>query len=147
MKYLILLLPFIMWAEVLKVGDKITPLSLHTQFEKEVTVSLDGVWIVSFDRDSSDRVNHYFTSHDKTDDIMIMIDASDIPSLIFSMFVEDDLRGYSHAILVNFDKNYMAKLPQKKEANTLLYLQKGVIEKIVYVQSERALSKVLKHSF
>lgn len=130
----ILLLPLLLLAESLKVGDTITPLTLESQHEQKVTTLTSGMWIISWDKLSTKSVNHYFEQNQMPNNVNFIVDVSQVPSAIMSLFVLPNMRTYKHDILLGYDEAYNQTLPYQEDMITLLYLKDAKISNILYVK-------------
>ena len=147
MKFGLLLLPFLLTAQMLQVGDKITPAILEDQYETEHKIGNERCWIITWDKENTHMVNTYFESHPdmlKTQNGAMLVDTSQIPSAIFSLFVKPRFKDYKHPVLLSFDTEYNRALPYKEGSVTLLELHQGEIQTIRYIEDEAALNQALQ---
>jgi hypothetical protein len=146
MKLVLLLFPLLLAAQMLHVGDSITPATLEDQYEAEHKIGNERYWIITWDKESTHMINTYFEAHPNTlknQNAAMLVDVSQIPSAIFSLFVKPRLKDYKHPILLSFDTEYNRALPYQEGTVTLLELNKGVIRAITFVADEAALAKAL----
>lgn len=146
MRFLLLIIPFILAAEILKVGDTITPMMLKDQFDKEHRIGGEKVWVITWDKMTTRYANRFFADHPavaEQNTTAMIVDVSQTPSGIMTMFVLPRMRSYDHPILLGFNEQYNVTLPYKEEHLTVLFLQHGRIEKIFYAKDEADLEKIL----
>jgi len=132
--FIIFFLPFLLSASIIKVGDTLTPKKLESQYDKKHELVENGLWIISYNKNSSNTVNKYFTKHPFTKNISFIVDAAQIPSILFIFFAKPKMKKYKHPILLSFDEDYNLTLPKKEGFITILTVQNGVLKKIEYVK-------------
>ena len=67
MRYLLLLLlPLAVVAQMLAVGDKITPRILEDQFEQKHQVGGEKLWVLTWDKETTRIANDYFDKEPST---------------------------------------------------------------------------------
>lgn len=147
MRFLLLFLPFILAAEMLKIGDVITPATFKDQFDKEHRIGGEKVWVITWDKMTTRYANRFFADHPavaEQNTTAMIVDVSQTPSGIMSVFVLPRMRSYDHPILLSFDEKYNIALPYEEDHVTVLFLQNGRIEKILFAEDEADLEKILK---
>jgi len=135
MKYFLFLLPLLLNASVIKVGDTLISKTLESQYERKHQLVENGLWIISYNKDSSNTVNEYFTKHRFKKDISFIVDAAQIPSILFTLFAKPKMKKYKYPILLSFDENYNLTLPKKEGFITILTIQNSMLKKIEYVKT------------
>ncbi|WP_415397674.1 hypothetical protein [Sulfurimonas sp. CS5] len=144
MRFFLLLLPLLLNAQMLQVGDNVTPIKLISQHDKEYTLVKNGIWIIAWDKTTTKMLNQYFDEHKMPENLNIIVDTSQIPSGIFSFFVRPSMKNYKHSILLSFDEKYNLTLPFKEDMITLLYIEKTKVKKIIYIKNIEELEKTFK---
>jgi len=149
MRYaLFFLLPLSLLAQMLTVGEHITPRTLEDQFEKKHRIGNEKVWVVTWDKLTTRIANDYFEKDPSllnSGEVAMIADFSTIPSGILSLFVMPRMQGYqNHSMLLSFDQQYNLTLPYKEGHLTILHLDKTEIKKIEYIDNEEALAAILK---
>ncbi len=149
MRYLLLLLlPLVLVAQILAVGDKITPRQLEDQFEQKHQVGGEKLWVLTWDRETARIANDYFEKEPsalKAEKVAMTADFSTIPSGILSLFVMPRMQGYTkHRMLLSYDEQFNAILPYKEEHLTILHPDNTRITKIDYIESEEELANLLQ---
>jgi len=149
MRLLLLLFPFALYAQMLQVGDRLDEAVLSDQFEKMHTIKDQMRIVVSWDKATTRLANLYFAEHAQLLDksTSLIVDVSQTPSGIMSLFVMPRMRSYSHPILLSYDEGYNRKLPYKEAAVTVLQLEKGKVLSIRFAEDETALDAALKETF
>ena len=87
--------------------------------------------LCTWDKATTKVANQYFDQHKMPDNLNLIVDTSQIPSGIFSLFVKPRMKSYRHHILLSFDEKYNLTLPFKEEMLTLLYIKDAKVKKIV----------------
>ncbi len=131
-------------AQMLQVGDRVKQIKLKSQHDKVYTLVNNGIWIISWNKATTKIANRYFDEHKMPDNMNLIVDTSEIPSGIFSLFARPKMKKYKHPILLSFDKRYNLTLPFKADIITLLYVKDTKVRKIIYIKNSQELEKVLK---
>ena len=129
---------------MLKVGDSVNPIKLKSQYNKEYTLVKDGIWIITWDKATTRVANQYFDEHKMPENLNLIVDTSEIPSLLFSLFAKPRMKRYRHPILISFDVKYNLTLPFKEDMLTLLYIKDSKIKKILYIKDIDELEETFK---
>lgn len=129
---------------MLQVGDSIIPIKLKSQHDKEYTLVKDGIWIITWDKATTRVANQYFDEHKIPNNLNLIVDTSQIPSGIFSLFVKPRMESYKHPILLSFDEKYNLTLPFKEDMLTLLYIKDSKVKRIIYIKDIDELEKTFK---
>jgi len=123
-----------------KVGDKLPPITLLDQFDKEFSVeSKDKLLIMAFEKDISVVVNEYLKTKPGTylssHHAKYISDISSMPSLITSMFALPKMKKYPFSVmLINDD---FGKQFNTQEGKITVYtLKKNKIVEIRYITPE-----------
>ncbi|MEA3372213.1 MAG: hypothetical protein U9Q62_00855 [Campylobacterota bacterium] len=147
MRFILLFLPILLFAEMLGVGDRVTPLSVKDQFEKSYKIGSELCWVITWDQATTRHANNYFGKDPSLLDqnlTRMIVDVSQTPSGIMRLFVLPKMRSYGHPILLSYDEAYNFKLPYREDHITILSLDNGVIDSIDFAPDERALSDLLE---
>jgi hypothetical protein len=152
MRYaLLFLLPLSLLAQMLTVGERITPRILEDQFEQKHQVGSEKIWVVTWDKLTTRIANDYFEKEPSllnSGKVAMIADFSTIPSGILSLFVMPRMQGYrNHSMLLSFDQQFNLTLPYKEGHLTILHLDRTEIRKIEYIDSEEELADILKTLF
>ena len=129
---------------MLQVGDSINPIELKSQHDKKYTLVNDGIWIITWGKGTTRIANQYFDEHKMPEDLNLIVDTSQIPSVLFSLFAKPSMKKYRHTILLSFDEKYNLTLPFKKDMITLLYIKDSRVKKITYIKDIDALEETFK---
>ncbi|MDX1295783.1 MAG: hypothetical protein R3302_05940 [Sulfurimonadaceae bacterium] len=146
MKFLLLLLPLLLTAETLMVGDVITPIDFPDQREKQHTVGHESVWVVTWDKMTTRHANLLFQAKPqllREGQVAMIVDVSQTPSGIMNLFVLPRMRSYKHRILLGYDAAYNRSIPYSDGAITVLYLSDGKVLEVAYAEDGEALEKLL----
>lgn len=124
---------------------RVLDMSLSDQFDRREKLRADGIWLIGWDKESTALINNYVDSHKAVQKkLHVIVDTSQIPSGIFTLFVKPNFQAYRHAIYLSFDEHYNKKLPYKEGYATYLLLDRGVIQKIEYFATQKRLESLLK---
>lgn len=146
MRLLLLLLPLLLSAEMLKVGDPVASMEIEDQFGKAHKVGKESFWVVTWDKMTTRRANRFFESHRELIEkgvAAMIVDVSETPEGILSLFVLPRMRSYDHTILMSHDAAYNRDIPYEEEQITVLRLQAGRIAGIEYAADGAALGRIL----
>jgi hypothetical protein len=138
-----LFLPLFLSAQMLQVGDFTNPLELSSQHEKKILLSKDGVWVITWDKESTRLANQYFEKYGLKENTQMLVDVSQVPSGILTLFVLPRMRGYKHEILLSYDEAYNQTLPYEENAVTILHLNDSKVDKIDFAQTQEELKTLL----
>lgn len=143
-KLLLLFLPLLMYAGMLQVGDNVQTVELISQHEKKSTLIRDGIWVITWDKESTKIANIYFEKFDMSGNIQMIVDVSQVPSGILNLFVLPRMRGYKHEILLSYDEAYNLTLPYQEDALTILHIKDAKVAQIDFAQNEEELKALLQ---
>jgi len=143
-KIVALFFPFLLYANMLQVGDEITQVTLHSQHNQEYKLIKDGMWIISWDKESTSVANRYFEKFHMPKGVNFLVDASQVPSGILNLFVLPKMQKCKHPILMSYDEAFNLTLAYKEDCLTVLYLKNRKITQIKYPQTQEDLKKILK---
>lgn len=139
----LLLLPMMLFAQMLEVGDRIAERTIGDQFERPRTFGKQRWLVLTWDRETTGAANRYFDANRTLIDhgsAVMFVDTSTIPSGIFSMFVLPRLQAYEHPMLLSYDEAFNASLPYEEGKVTVLTMQEGKIASIDFVPDAAALA-------
>lgn len=120
------------------------PKELKSQHDKKYTLISDGIWMITWDKDTTSIANQYLDENKMPDKLNFIVDASQVPLGFFSLFAKPKMKKYKHPILFSFDKEYNQTLPHKEDMISLLYIQKSKIVKILYLKNINELEETFK---
>lgn len=147
MRLILLFLPLLLMAQMLEVGDKVTPLTLDDQFDKPYTIAHERIWVITWDKTTTRHANDFFVKQPlskRAKEKVMIVDVSQTPEGILQMFVLPRMRSHEHPILLSYDAEYNIRLPYKEAHITVLHLDDGEIERIDFAEDERALAEVFR---
>ncbi|MCD6432530.1 MAG: hypothetical protein J7L21_00670 [Sulfurimonas sp.] len=134
-KIFLLLLPLLLNAQILKIGDSVTPVVIKSQHDKAYRLTENGIWIVSKEKSTTKIANEYFKNSYIPKNINLIMDTTQVPFGLFDFFVLPSLQNYKHPILLSFDEEYNDALPYKENHLAILHIKKGKLIKITYLQN------------
>lgn len=134
---LLCLLPLGLFAEALKEGSNVAPLSVvKDQFKK--SVALDGTTkqiIVAFTKDQGNQIKAFLDENPnylKEHNALYFMDASGVPSMVMSLFMLPKFKDYAYSIGIVEEKNDAAYLPKQEGKITVISLDNLHIASIDY---------------
>lgn len=134
-------------ADVLKVGESVSPAFIKDQFNNPHIVSNEHYWVVTWDKKTTRRANTYFELHrDLLEDksAALIVDVSQTPPGIMELFVVPRMKSYEHPILLSSDETYNARIPYMEDHITVLCLSEKTITKIFFPKDAKKLAIVLE---
>ncbi|NOQ31302.1 MAG: hypothetical protein GQ570_09285 [Helicobacteraceae bacterium] len=146
MKYLLLLLPLLLSAAILKVGDDFQLREFKDQKEKSHKLKKNQTIVMTWDKESTQIANSFFDENRellKDDKIVMIVDVSTTPYGIMQLFVLPKLEGYKHPILLSYDEAYNLNLPYKDGFLTLLKITNSKVKNIEFVETKENLKENL----
>lgn len=144
MRFLFLLIPFLLHAMMLEVGDAVILKEISSQHAKKHRLIGDGMWVVTWDKESTHIANEYFKLHGMKPHEQLLVDVSQVPSGIMTLFVLPKMRRYEHEILLCEDEAYNLTLPYKEGSLTLLHVENARVKEIFYPKTSKELEELLK---
>lgn len=129
---------------MLQVSQSVNPIKLKSQHDKEYILVSDGIWMITWDKATTQIANQYLDENKMPQNLNLIVDASQVPSTFFSLFAKPKMKKYKHPILLSFDEKYNLTLPHKEDMITLLYIEKDKIVKILYIKNIAELEETFK---
>lgn len=134
-------------AQMLEVGDKVTPMTLDDQFDRPYTIGQEQTWVITWDKMTTRHANDFFAKQLPDESIkerVMIVDVSQTPEGILQMFVLPRMRSHEHPILLSHDAKYNITLPYKEAHITVLHLDDAQIKRIDFAEDESALAGILR---
>ncbi len=145
----ILLLTIWLFANEYSIGEKIEPINLKDQFDKDHNISkLPTTIIISFEKESSYMFNEYMK--DKNNDfladnnMLFLADISQMPSFVTTNFALPKMREYNYLVLLINDENTAFKYPYREDKLTIIKLDNDKIKSIDFVSDLKELENSLQ---
>ena len=138
----------VIFANSLKVHDKIGNFSLTDQFDRIHTIKSDvSTIIVCFQKETLELINGFLSSKNidflqKTHTVFVS-NISSTPVIITKLFTIPKLRDYKYDILLIYDENNKKFLKQEDKASVYSILN-GEISNISYVSTNNELENIFK---
>ncbi|WP_434953034.1 hypothetical protein ACRWQL_08105 [Shewanella sp. HL-SH4] len=127
----------------LKVGDMLTEMSLHNQFNKPLNVtSQTQVLLFSRDMDGGAVIQAAFeqTSADKRPENLVYVaDISGMPSLIAKFIAVPKMQDYSFMLGLDREGDITARFPSEKSQATIIKINQLKVISIAYAQDVESL--------
>jgi hypothetical protein len=146
--FLVMLLPLILYGEsLLQVGDQIVSRTLNDQFDTPHSIGKERIWVVTWDKLTTRTANGYFAAHPgmiRSGEAAMIVDISQTPGGILSLFVMPRMRSYDHPILMSSDVAFNRTIPYREGAITLLVFKSGKIARIGFASDDAALDAALR---
>jgi hypothetical protein len=138
----------VIFANSLKIHDKISSFSLTDQFDRIHTINSDvSTIIVCFQKETLELINDFLSSKDidfleKTHTVFVS-NISSTPIIITKLFTIPKLRDYRYDILLIYDENNI-KFSKQEDKVTVYSLLDGEISNISYVSTKDELEEFFK---
>lgn len=147
MRLWMLLLPVWLCAAVLQEGSSVGKHRLTDQFERLHEVGDERYWVVTWDRATTHEANLLFAGRPELladKNAAMLVDISQTPSGILSLFVLPRMQGYAHPVLLSSDEAFNLSLPYEEGMITVLKLRDGRVETVQFAADAAALGEMLK---
>lgn len=133
---LILLLPLGLFAQELKESDKIQPMVIKDQFEKNISITTQTKQIVmAFSKEQGERIKlfletnpHYLAENSA----IYLMDVSAVPGMVMSMFMLPKFQKYSYTVGLVENEKDVAYFPKKENLITVITLDNLNVTSIVF---------------
>lgn len=145
---IIALLTITIFANEYKVGEKLEPINLKDQFNKEHNISkLPKTIVIAFEKESSYVFNEYMKNTNTNflikNNILFLADISQMPSFVTTTFALPKMRKYNYDVLLINEEDTAFKYPYKEDKLTIIKLQNNTIQSINFASSVSELEKYL----
>ena len=143
---MVLMVPVWLFAGVLSVGESVTPMVIHDQFDAPHGVGNEKVWVITWDKMTTRYANTFFDAHPELiaeGKAALIVDVSQTPEGIMSLFVLPRMRSYDHPILLSYDAEANRRFPYEEERVTVLELDGGKITAIRFAEGVEDLERLL----
>ncbi|MEA1917110.1 MAG: hypothetical protein U9N42_06230 [Campylobacterota bacterium] len=132
------------FAQEIKVSDKLENIEVQDQFEKKAKMLPHKTIVYSWDKEQTQLANDLFDKEPKLlNEAILVVDSSQIPWGIKSLFVLPKMKNYSHSIYLNDDEQYNKKIAYKDGYLTVLKMDGDVVKSIVFVKDMQGLKEEL----
>jgi len=134
------------FANVLKIGDTLTPFNLPDQFDKVHTISSDNyeVFLVSFAKDTSSKVNEYLKKQEngflEKNKIVYISDIHTMPSFVTSLFALPKMRKYKYTLMLMYEENKI--FPQHDEALSVIRFKNNKVNSIEFIKEDESIDSI-----
>jgi len=132
-------------AAELQVGDSLPAITLKDQHDKSVTVAPEAQTLLfTIEKSAADLVNNYLKQ--QTPDFLtskqayFLADISGMPSIITKMIALPKMQERPYAILLGYEAADLAFMPRQKDHVTLVKIQSGKVDKILFIKDEASLA-------
>ena len=125
-------------------NSTIEPFTLNDQFGEEHRLEqMPKLLICSFGKETGKLISNYFNAQDANyltkHNIKLMADVSSVPSLLRGTFILPKMKKYSFEILISTESKFSEQFPREEDKLTVLKLENGVVQEIVFVADEAGL--------
>jgi len=125
-------------------NSTIEPFTLNDQFGEEHHLEqMPKLLICSFGKETGKLISNYFNAQDTNyltkHNIKLMADVSSVPSLLRGTFILPKMKKYSFEILISTESKFSEQFPREEDKLTVLKLENGVVQEIVFVADEAGL--------
>ena len=134
---------------MVELNSTIAPFKLNDQFgEEHIIDKLPRVLICSFGKESGKLISNYFNLQESDYsikyNIQLLADISGVPSLLRKTIILPKMKKYNFKILVSTESEFMDKFPQKDDSLTVLKLDNGRVQEILFVNNEVGLKEAIE---
>jgi len=135
--------------KMIEQNSTIEPFTLNDQFGEEHHLEqMPKLLICSFGKETGKLISNYFNAQDAnyltTHNIKLMADVSSVPSLLRGTFILPKMKKYSFEILISTESKFSEQFPREEDKLTLLKLENGVVQEIVFVADEAGLKESIE---
>lgn len=136
---LLMLLPLGLFAEALSEGMPIHSFVFKDQFEKTLSPTAQTKHvIIAFSKAQGEIIKTFLEAHPtylQDTNALYLMDASEVPSMIFSMFMLPKFKKYSYSIGLIQEEKDAALFPKKADLITVITLENHTITGIEFKQT------------
>ncbi len=146
----ILLLTLMLVANEYKTGEKIEPINLKDQFDKEHNITnLPRTIIIAFEKESSYIFNKYMKDKNENflnkNDMVFLADISQMPSFITTTFAIPKMKNLQpHPVLLINEENTAFRYPYKEDKLTIIKVKNNAVLSIDFASNLKELKECLK---
>ena len=123
---MMLLLPFSLFAEALKMGATIQAPAIKDQFEKNVNITpTTKQIIIAYTKSHGDSMKAFLEANPNylaDNNALYIMDATSVPSMVMSMFMMPKFKKYSYSIGLLENEKDLAYFPKKPDLLTVITL-------------------------
>lgn len=123
---MMLLLPFSLFAEALKMGATIQAPAIKDQFEKNVNITpATKQIIIAYTKSHGDSMKAFLEANPNylaENNALYIMDATSVPSMVMSMFMMPKFKKYSYSIGLLENEKDLAYFPKKPDLLTVITL-------------------------
>lgn len=135
--------------KMIEQNSTIEPFRLNDQFGEEHRLEqMPKLLICSFGKETGKLISNYFNAQDANyltkHNIKLMADVSSVPSLLRGTFILPKMKKYSFEILISTESKFSEQFPREEDKLTLLKLENGVVQEIVFVADEAGLKESIE---
>jgi hypothetical protein len=133
-------------ANVLKIGDTLTPFNLPDQFDKVHTISSDKyeIFLISFAKDTSSKVNEYLKKQNvgflEQNKIVYISDIHTMPSFVTSLFALPKMRKYKYTLMLMYEENKV--FPQQGDDLTVIEFKNNKVNSIEFIKKDESIDSI-----
>jgi len=135
--------------KMIEQNSTIEPFRLNDQFGEEHRLEqMPKLLICSFGKETGKLISNYFNAQDANyltkHNIKLIADVSSVPSLLRGTFILPKMKKYSFEILISTESKFSEQFPREEDKLTLLKLENGVVQEIVFVADEAGLKESIE---
>ncbi|KIM10981.1 MAG: hypothetical protein KU37_07670 [Sulfuricurvum sp. PC08-66] len=137
------------WGLAYDVGERIDSIMLASQHASSHTLNMETRYVlISFDKRTTHLQNRTIarkggSGYLEREKIFSMVDASQVPPSILSLFVLPNLQSYEAPLLLCHDANLCRQFPYLEGHLTLLQLDRGEVRALTFIDEARFLEAIL----
>jgi len=130
-------------------NSTIEQFTLNDQFGVEHTIEdMPRILICSFGKESGKLISSYFNlksaDYLMDNNIRLMADVSGVPSLLRKTIIVPKMKKYTFNILLSTESEFMQQFPQEEDSLTVLKLDNGIVQEILFVNDEAGLKEAIE---
>jgi len=134
---------------MIKQNSTIEQFTLNDQFGVEHTIEdMPRILICSFGKESGKLISSYFNlksaDYLMDNNIRLMADVSGVPSLLRKTIIVPKMKKYTFNILLSTESEFMQQFPQEEDSLTVLKLDNGIVQEILFVNDEAGLKEAIE---
>lgn len=136
---LILVLPWLLQADMLRVKDTFPAINVQDQFDnKSRIVTSTKQLIIAFSKEQGESIKQFLQANPtylNEHNALYWMDTSKVPSFVMSMFMMPKFKEYPYTIGIIEDEKILSLLPKEEGKITILTLDNLTITNIVFKEA------------
>ncbi|MCD4758765.1 MAG: hypothetical protein K8R39_10865 [Arcobacteraceae bacterium] len=136
----------ISFANILKIGDTLTPFSIPDQFDELHTINSEKYQtvIVSFSKESSTKVNDFLQKQEKhflkNNNIVYISDIHKMPSIITWLFALPKMKKFDYKVMLLYKENTV--FPQNNKDLSIIRFKNNKVSSIEFIKENESIDSI-----